>query len=164
MEQKFRDFIKVAKILNNKGIIPVMYGSLGLYQIIEPQNEINDIDFLIPEIWLKDKWKEFKEYLESHQFRMDDEHEHEFSHPEIEGFVAFGSIEESKTHSGLKKEELSLADFKGVKYLTLNAEQYLSAYKSSLKDSYRQKKKGDADIRKIKAIEEYLFNLLEIKN
>ncbi|MCX6702196.1 MAG: hypothetical protein NTX96_03325 [Candidatus Zambryskibacteria bacterium] len=158
MEEKFRNFIKITKILNNKNITPVLYGSLGLYQIIKPQGEINDIDFLIPGIWLKDKWYEFKEYLESYQFHMDNEHEHEFSHSDIVGWIAFGSIEESEKHSGLNKEKLIPANYEGAKYLVLSAEQYLNVYKACLKDSYRQEKKDNTDIKKIEAIEEYIRN------
>jgi len=158
MDQKFKDFIKVTKFLNKKDIIPVLYGSLGLYQIIEPQNEIDDIDFLIPEIWLKDKCVEFMEYLESNNFKMDNEHEHEFSHPKIKGRIAFGSMEESEMHSGLKSDGLIPASFDGAKYLTLSAQQYLNAYRACFKDSYRRKKKGDSDMKKIKALEEYIKN------
>jgi len=60
MEEKFRNFIKVTKILNKKGIVPVLYGSLGLYQIIGERGSVNDIDFLIPEVWLEEKWHEFR--------------------------------------------------------------------------------------------------------
>ena len=159
MEEKFRNFIKVTKILNKKGIVPVLYGSLGLYQIIGERGSVNDIDFLIPEVWLEEKWHEFKKYLESHQFRMDDEHEHEFSHPNIGGWIAFGSIEESRTYSGLKVEELTSVIFDGANYLTLNADQFLASYKKSLEDSYRQNKKNKTDVEKIKAIEEHIKNL-----
>jgi len=156
MDKKFREFVGVTKILNMKGITPVLYGSLGLYQIIDPLGPIDDIDFLISDTWLTDKWPEFKTYLEENGFRMDDEHEHEFSHPDIKGWIAFGSIEESKKHSGLDKNDLELKESNGAEYLVLNADQYLSAYKASLEDGYRQERKGDADKVKIRAIESHL--------
>jgi len=90
---------------------------------------------------------------------MDDEHEHEFSHPNIGGWIAFGSIEESRTYSGLKVEELTSVIFDGANYLTLNADQFLASYKKSLEDSYRQNKKNKTDVEKIKAIEEHIKNL-----
>jgi len=155
IESKFKDFLKVAKILNDKNIVPVLYGSLGLYQIIKPLSEIDDIDMLVSDEWLKDRWPEFKAYLESHGFRMDDEHEHEFSHPDIKGWIAFASIQESHIHSGLNRDDLQEVVHDGVNYLVLTPEQYLRAYRACLKDSYRQSKKGDADLIKIKALEEY---------
>ncbi len=156
MQKKFNDFIRVTKILNKWGITPVLYGSLGLYQIIEPLNPVDDIDYLIPETYLKDRWLDFKGYLESMGFRMDDEHEHEFSHKEIEGWIAFGSLEESKQHSGLTIEKLTPVDKQGARFYVLDASQYLRAYEASLKDNYRKERKGDADNQKIAALKKYL--------
>ena len=159
MDKKYDDFIKVTQILNKKGITPVLYGSLGLYKIIGELGPISDIDLLIPKVWLEEKWNEFQTYLESFGFIMVDLHEHEFSHPDITGNVAFGSIEETKEYSGLDITKLNLTNVKESNYLTLSAEQYLNTYKESLKDGYRQQKKEKADQLKIKALENYLISL-----
>jgi hypothetical protein len=156
MKEIFNNFIWITKLLNTKGITPVLYGSLGLYQIIEPLGKVDDIDFLIPDIWLTDKWPEFRSFLESHGFKMDNDHEHEFSHPDVDVWVAFGSLEEAKKHSGLDADKLGKAESFGTHYLTLSADQYLAAYEASLTDNYRQDRKGDADILKIQAIKDYL--------
>ncbi len=155
MEKKIKDALWVIGLLNKKGIVPVLYGSLGLYQIIEPLGKIDDIDLLVYETWITNKWDELRSYLEKYQFQLEDEHEHEFSHPNISGYVAFGSIEESGKHSGLQLNEANLVE-SGVKYYALSARQYLKAYKACLKDDYRQGKKGDADRIKIKALEKHL--------
>lgn len=156
MNKKFDDFLWVTKLLNDFGIKPVLYGSLGLYRIINPLGPADDIDILVPEVYLKRGWSEFRGYLESNGFRMDDEHEHEFSHPKIEGFVAFGSIEGSQTHSGLKMDDARLTTLGGVSFYELTPFQFLRAYQASLKDNYRQERKNGADEQKIKALEEYL--------
>ncbi len=154
-KKRLKNTFWVIKILNKKNIIPVLYGSLGLYQIIEPLGTVDDIDFLVKEVWITDKWDELRSCLEKYEFKLEDEHEHEFSHPLFSSKIAFGSIEESGRHSGLNLEKARLVQGK-IKYYTLTAQQYLSAYKACLKDDYRQGKKGDADIQKIKALEEYL--------
>lgn len=49
-DKKFSTFLEVAEALNKYGIIPTLYGSLGLYRLIGQLDEIDDIDIVIPEI------------------------------------------------------------------------------------------------------------------
>ena len=49
-EKKFEVFLEVARKLNDFfNVIPILYGSLGLYKIIGEYSECSDIDILIPD-------------------------------------------------------------------------------------------------------------------
>lgn len=58
LNQKFLTFLIIAKALNKHEIIPVPYGSLGLYRLIGQLDEIDDIDIVVPQAFLKEKFSE----------------------------------------------------------------------------------------------------------
>jgi len=39
LDKKFSTFLKIAEALNKHGIIPILYGSLGLYCLIGQRDE-----------------------------------------------------------------------------------------------------------------------------
>ena len=62
-------FFENAKLLNDEfNINPLMYGSLGLEYLSNINLNSDDIDILIPEVYLIDKWLEFKQFLENKAF------------------------------------------------------------------------------------------------
>ena len=57
-------FFENARFLNeNFDIIPLMYGSLGLEYITNKNLSADDIDILIPEVFLNKNWDNFKTIL-----------------------------------------------------------------------------------------------------
>lgn len=69
MNYKLNYFLENASILNQKfNIIPLIYGSLGLEVLTNENLNSDDIDILIPEIYVTgEKWNEFKDYMEQYR-------------------------------------------------------------------------------------------------
>ena len=52
------EFLHIAKLLNTKlNITPLLYGSLGLEKCLDINLNADDIDVLIPQIYLNEKWQ-----------------------------------------------------------------------------------------------------------
>jgi len=143
-------------ILLNKcfGISPLMYGSLGLEYITNENLNADDIDILIPEVFITEKWNEFKSVLTGEGYTMLDEHEHIFEKNGI--LYSYASIDELKSFSGIELSDVQQLCSRGIKFKVLSLEQYLKVYISSSKDGYRinVRKKKDAD--KISLIQKHL--------
>lgn len=81
-------FFENAKLLTEKlGIIPLMYGSLGLEYLTGKCLDADDIDILIPEVFVTERWDEFKSFLTSEGYVLYDEHEHTFAKNNVFLFV-----------------------------------------------------------------------------
>jgi len=154
-KKKFEVFLKVAKELNRSlGIIPILYGSLGLYKIIGEYGECNDIDILVPDEFVNGRWNELIDLMKKAGFELKDEYEHKFiCDSEI---VAFGKQDDLTKRIGLDPDNLKVSNVGDAKFKELFVENYLFAYKLMLRDSCRQEKRGKADQEKIAMIQKYL--------
>jgi len=154
-EEKFKIFLEITKSLNKRfNIIPVLYGSLGLSRVIEKDIVVNDIDILVPNGFIKNRWKDLFELMVNSGFELKNEREHEFvrkSH-----VVAFATDNDLTEKSGEKPENLEISTEGHVKFKQLTPELYFNVYQSVLTDGYRQEKRGSADKDKIEMIKEYL--------
>jgi len=63
MNKKFKTFLEITKELNRHAIFPILYGSLGVSRLI-PVKDIDDIDIIIPNVWLAAKFDKFKKIME----------------------------------------------------------------------------------------------------
>ncbi len=145
-------FFKNAKLLNEKfDIIPLMYGSLGLEYITGKNLSADDIDILIPEVLLTDRWNEFKEFLTNEGYVLFDEHEHTFGKDGV--FYSYASLEELESFAGIKLSDISIQSKGTVQFRLLSLEQYLMVYSSSVKDGYRVNIRKKKDKEKIEFIE-----------
>ncbi len=152
---KINLFLENARLLSdNLGIVPLLYGSLGLEYLTGDALGADDIDILVPRVFITERWHEFKSLLEAHGYVLTDEHEHTFvcdgvaySYADIEGLESF---------AGISTEDIEMHKADGVRLLLLSLEQYLAVYRQSSKDGYRVdiRQKKDAD--KIKFIESKL--------
>ena len=115
-----------------------------------------DIDILIPEIFLKEKWNEFRTYLESKKYILIDLHEHTFIKNRV--LFSYASIENLYEFAGIPVEKLNMMRNAEISYLTLSLKQYLQIYKKSSLDGYRINKKEKKDYEKIVLIEEKLIS------
>ena len=72
--KKFDCFLKNAEMLNkNFNIVPLLYGSLGLEVLTNTSLNADDIDILIPQVFVTgDRWNEFELFLENHGFELTD--------------------------------------------------------------------------------------------
>ncbi len=154
-EDKIIVFLEVANVLNTKlKCVPVLYGSLGLWRVANHKFYIDDVDILVPDEFLLDKWHNLKLTIERLGFNLIDLHEREFERNGQK--VAFGKISILARDLGITKQDLKLAEIHSVNFLELNLKQYLFAYKYVLLDSYRQNIKHKRDLEKITFIEEIL--------
>ena len=156
MDKKYIGFLKNAQELNKKfGIVPLLYGSLGLEVLTNSSLNSDDIDILIPERFVKGQdWNNFREYLENNNYVLIDEHEHTFRKDNID--YSYASIENLKEFADINIEEIPNYEDNDSKFLILTLEQYLKVYKKSAQDGYRVNKKEKQDGQKIKFIEEQI--------
>ena len=148
-------FFENAKLLGEKfGIISLMYGSLGLEYITNENLNADDIDILISEVFVTERWEEFKSFLEIKGYVLLDEHEHTFEKNGIA--YSYASIEELETFVGIELSDIKERCDSGIKFRLLSLEQYLKVYRASAKDGYRITVREKKDNNKISFIEKQL--------
>lgn len=158
MNSKFNYFLKNAKELYETfNIVPLLYGSLGLEVLTNNDLNSDDIDILIPELFVEGKeWKNFKNYLEKNGYILIDADEHTFTKDGI--FYSYASIENLKEFAGIDITDINKYSNANIYYLLLSLEQYLKVYKKSSQDGYRMNKKEKKDNEKINFIVKCLNN------
>lgn len=148
-------FFKNAKLLSqNFNIVPLMYGSLGLEYLTRQNLNADDIDILIPETFINERFGEFKYVLEGEGYTLTDEHEHTFKKDGIS--YSYASIEELETFAGIKVRDIKEQNEDQVKFKILSLEQYLKLYTASAKDGYRKNIRQKKDEEKIKLIRKFI--------
>ena len=153
---KFDYFLQNAKLLNNKfNIIPLLYGSLGLEVLTKSSLNADDIDILIPQVFVTgDKWTEFKLFLESLGYALIDEHEHTFRKDSVD--YSYASLEGLKKFAGIDICDIEIRNISGTKFMLLSLSQYLKVYKKSSLDGYRMNVKEKHDKQKIEFIRNHM--------
>lgn len=152
---KKQAFMENADLLSQKfGIVPLMYGSLGLEYLTGENLNADDVDVLIPEIFLRDRWREFREVLEGCGYILSDEREHTFRKDGIA--CSYASIEELEDFAGISVHEIRQYTENGVAFRLLSLEQYRRVYAASAKDGYRREVRQKKDGEKIAVIQKYL--------
>lgn len=150
-------FLKNAKLLFQQwGMVPLLYGSLGLEYLTGETLNADDIDILIPEVFLQSRWAEFREVLTKHGYRLVDEGEHTF---EKEGIAySYASMEELESFAGIPLREIGQCACDGVSFRLLTLEQYRRVYSASSKDGYRMEVRQKKDGQKLALIQKHLDN------
>ncbi|GAA4071816.1 phosphoribosylanthranilate isomerase [Amphibacillus indicireducens] len=155
-QNKFAEFIIIARKLNELDIVPLLIGSVGLEIITNMSWQAQDLDIHVPgdrRGWeiepelVIDNWNDIVKMMKSIGYTLIDLHEHEFEKKDL--LVRFGVIDTLPSFAGVNLEDLAIHSYQGVKYYLLNHKQYLSVYESSAKDSYRTDKNNHKDIAKI---------------
>ena len=148
-------FFENVKLLNQYfEISPLMFGSLGLEYITGESLEADDIDILIPEIFLNEKWKEFKRVLSDNGYVLVDEHEHTFL--KNGNHFSYASIEGLEPFAGIDLSEIEQRSYGEICFKVLSLEQYLKVYCASVKDGYRINVRQKKDNEKIEFIKKHL--------
>ena len=152
---KKAEFLKIAVQLNNHfHIVPMLFGSLGLEQRLNMDLNAKDIDILIPESILREKWDDLVHVMNDNGYTLYDLHEHEFKKAELH--MAFASIENLTPFAGIDLTEIPIVEEEGVRYFLLDLRNYLKVYSASSMDGYRKNTKNKNDHYKIKLINEAL--------
>ena len=152
---KFNLFLENARLLSDKfGIVPLLYGSLGLEYLTGDVLGADDIDILVPRVFITDRWQEFKAVLEEHGYVLADEHEHTFVRDGVE--YSYADIEDLEAFAGINTKDIEIHEVDGVRFLLLSLEQYLAVYRQSSKDGYRVNVRQKKDADKIRFIESKL--------
>ncbi|AOH54977.1 phosphoribosylanthranilate isomerase [Peribacillus muralis] len=163
--EKFSEFIKISKKLNEIGIIPLLMGSTGLEVLTGLSWDAQDVDVHVPgdkrgwEVPSESSihnWHDILRTMNSMGYSLIDLHEHEFTKEGLS--VEFGIIDTLPTFAGVQLTDLEMHQMEDVKFYLLNPEQYLRVYEASAKDSYRAEKNNDKDSKKI----DFLKRLTEI--
>ena len=152
---KFNLFLENAWFLSDKfDIVPLLYGSLGLEYLTGDALGSDDIDILVPRVFITDRWQEFKAFLEGHGYVLTDEHEHTFVRDGVA--YSYADIEDLESFAGIYAEDIEIHEIDGVRFLLLSLEQYLLVYQKSSKDGYRVNVRQKKDADKIRFIESKL--------
>lgn len=152
-EEKWKLFLKIARTLNCRGVMPLLYGSLGLWHRTGEAVFADDIDVLLPETWLSEQWSAFQTLLQAEDWRLIDAHEHTFEKRGVH--CSFAALEELETFAGVPISEIETRTESGAKYRLLSVKQYLAVYKASAKDGYRVNTRGKKDAEKIALLENW---------
>ena len=152
---KFNLFLENARFLSDKfGIVPLLYGSLGLEYLTGDALCSDDIDILVPRVFITERWHEFKAGLEENGYVLVDEHEHTFERDGVA--YSYADIEDIEPFAGIRMKDIEMREADGVRFLLLSLEQYLAVYQKSSKDGYRVNVRQKKDADKIRFIESKL--------
>ena len=152
---KFNLFLENARLLSDKfDIVPLLYGSLGLEYLTGDALGSDDIDILVPRVFITNRWQEFKAVLEECGYVLADEHEHTFVRDGVA--YSYADIEDLESFAGVNTEAIEMREADGVRFLLLTLEQYLAVYRQSSKDGYRVNVRQKKDADKIRFIESKL--------
>ena len=152
---KFNLFLENVRLLSDKfDIVPLLYGSLGLEYLTGDILGADDIDILLPRVFITDRWQEFKAVLEERGYVLVDEHEHTFVRDGV--VYSYADIEDLESFAGICMKDIEIREADGVRFLFLSLEQYLAVYKQSSKDGYRVNIRQKKDADKIRFIESKL--------
>ena len=152
---KFNYFLENARLLSDKfGVVPMLYGSLGLEYLTRDVLGADDIDILVPRVFITERWHEFKSLLEAQGYVLADEHEHTFLRDGVA--YSYADIEDLESFAGICMKDIEMREADGVHFLLLSLEQYLAVYQKSSKDGYRVNVRQKKDVDKIRVIESKL--------
>lgn len=149
--------VKLLHQLQNSGIDPILYGSLGVsYYIGQYKPNFGDIDLLVPDSWLESDWTKMQQILASLGFSLLDEHEHEFidANKQRVQFAKESVLIRDNILNTLK--EIITVPIDGIKIRILTAYEFKKAYEFSIKDGYRRDTGRKDDARVITLLNEYL--------
>ncbi|MDE6658952.1 MAG: hypothetical protein K2K01_02400 [Eubacterium sp.] len=148
---KKKEFLQIAKVLNEiLDILPLLFGSLGLEQRLDINLNAEDIDVLIPEEFINEKWDSIVDIMNDNGYTLYDFHEHAF---EKEGLsLAYASLESLTPFANVDIANIPMITEEGIQYYLLDLQDYLKVYTASSKDGYRKNVKNKQDSHKIDLI------------
>ena len=163
MNSLFDEFRIICSHLNQVGITPTLMGSLGLEFRTKENWGPSDIDIHVPgdprgweapdHLRIYD-WDNIMKVMKDLGYVLIDIHEHEFQKDRVS--VEFGSIDSLPDFAGVSESDIELIHIEGITFRLPSLEQYLSIYKASSQDSYRNEQNNNKDFKKIEWLERHL--------
>lgn len=151
----YGEFTSICNALNDElRITPVLYGSLGLAKTTGTDFSPQDIDILVPLIFLEDRWDELCKVMKRLGYELTDLREHEFHNGEMQ--IGFSFMEDLKSFAEIDYLKLAAVEEGGAAYYMLNAADYFKVYKKSSEDGYRRTKNDQKDLEKLKVLQQIL--------
>lgn len=148
---KIDAFFENARLLQEKmQIVPLLYGSLGLEYLTKENLSADDIDVLIPGVYLSEQWAAFRAIVERNGYRLIDEHEHTFEKNGIH--ISYARLEELESFAGIGISDIPILEANHIRFRLLTLDQFLKVYTASSKDGYRMNVKEKKDQEKIDLI------------
>lgn len=150
-------FLQIVKKLNKIGIIPIVYGSLGLYISIGERGKINDIDLILKNKDFKKTWNDIISIMSNFGYKIDPDHCEEFIGKTP--YVSFSDISGMKDVTGIIKKFIRIKT-SDAEFLNLSLKKYLSIYENGLNNKWRRMKKEKDDLLKISYIKDELAEIV----
>ncbi|PSL40250.1 hypothetical protein B0H99_10526 [Planomicrobium soli] len=152
------EFLTISSFLNEElGIVPVLYGSLGLTKVAQVDFSPQDIDILVPLVFLQGKWGGLKQAMKKQGYLLIDLEEHEFQKEDIK--IGFAFTEDLKRFAEVDYKKLEVFEEAGAKYCQLSLADYLKVYNQSAQDGYRRTKNDHKDLKKLKILNKLVDSL-----
>lgn len=140
------DYQKVNDFLLTNKIDPILYGSLGVSVYLGNFKEFDDIDLLVEDIYLDNKWPDLVEIMKDNGFELIDAREHEFANEQnLKVAFAKKSIL-AKDNICDPQKDIETYNKNGLSVKTLSKQSFINAYTFSSKDGYRKEKRGKNDL------------------
>lgn len=153
--EKLNLFLEIAKVLNKNGIIPTIYGSLGLYRLVDQTDDVSDIDILIPAkyAYIGEKLSELVNIMNEMGFKQEASYPNEFFKDGEN--VEFGLEEELKEFIDIDITRYDPIKFNGAEFRELSVDDYLKIYKAVVISREQKVLKAKS---KLQAIEKFIKN------
>lgn len=147
---------EIIEQLQSAGLDPVLYGSLGASLYLGEFKQFGDVDLLVDESWISERWPELVQLMNTLGFELVDKKEHAFS--DKHGLSVAFAADSILVRDGIigSIEELSRQDVEGVNIRTLSPLQLKKAYEFSVKDGYRLEVRGKQDRTVIELLDRHI--------
>ena len=155
-KKKFDVFLEVAGLLNRVfDLAPLLHGSLGLHRAIGGQEEIDDVDILIPKEYTFARWDELCVHMKTIGFEPIPG-ECEF---ERDGqIINFGSQDRLEMEFGVNTREFLSYNEEGVRFRQMLPEHFLQIYRGVINIPWWRLKAGKGGYEKLDRIRRRLNN------
>jgi hypothetical protein len=148
--------IHLLQYLNENDVRPLLYGSQGVSLYLGAFKQFSDIDLLVADEYLHDKWTVLISVMKARGFTLVDEHEHSFR--STLGLEANFAAESILVRDGIIDSPAGIVTVQTPqgRIRTLTAESFRRAYSFSVKDGYRRDTRGKKDEAIIKLLDEHI--------
>jgi len=155
---KFETFLLIAKHLNKSfGVIPILFGSLGLNRTIGEFKKSNDIDILLPDEFVNGRFKDLVDLMRilDIRFKREIKEENEYEFAGKREIVSFGGEADLLVKLEMDPGGLKISQMEGASFKEFSPGQYLELYQFLAKNKNRRRE-NKKDSEKIRLIKKYI--------